>query len=71
VTARTTSFRGDDPAALVSAAFACDACLSGQVDWSLDDDRVEPSALTNCRLCGAVGLVYLTLDQALRLALAR
>jgi hypothetical protein len=70
VTARTTSFRGDDPAALVHASLACDGCLSGDIDWSLDDDPVEPCAITSCRACGAGGVVYLTADQALRLALS-
>jgi hypothetical protein len=71
MTGRTTTFRGDDPAVLVDAGLACDACLSGAVDWTLDGDPIEPSALTRCPQCGAHALVYLTWDQALRLALTR
>ena len=71
MTTRTTTFRGDDPPMLVDAALACDSCLSGLVDWTLDDDRLEPSALTSCLACGDSAVVYLTGDQALRLALSR
>ena len=71
MTARTTTFRGDDPPALVHAGLACDACLSGAVDWTLDDDPIEPSAITRCPQCGAEALVYLTWEQALRLELSQ
>jgi hypothetical protein len=71
LTARTTTFRGDDPPALVDAGLACDTCLSGAVDWTLDGDPIEPAAITSCPQCGAVAVVYLTWEQALRLELSQ
>ncbi len=63
------SFRGDDDSALVAAALACRACLSGEVDWSLLIEDFEAEAMCRCRSCGYVRTVALTSEQALRLSL--
>jgi hypothetical protein len=63
------SFRGDDDPSLVSAALACRACLSGDVDWSLLVDDFDGEAICRCRECGYTRAVSLTSEQALRLAL--
>jgi hypothetical protein len=63
------SFRGDDDPSLVSAALACRACLSGDVDWSLLVDDFDAEAICRCRGCGYTRAVSLTSEQALRLAL--
>jgi hypothetical protein len=64
------TFRGDDEPALVAAALACRACLSGAVDWSLRVDYFEGTVECRCRDCGYVREVSLTSEQALRLSLA-
>jgi hypothetical protein len=63
------SFRGNDAPALVAAALACRACLSGAVDWSLCVDDFEADVLCRCRDCGYERTVELTSEQALRLSL--
>jgi hypothetical protein len=63
-------FRGDDDPALVAAALACRACLSGDVDWSLQVDDFDAEAVCRCRRCGYARTVSLTSEQALRLSLA-
>jgi uncharacterized Zn finger protein len=63
------TFRGDDDSALVAAALACRACLSGEVDWSLLIEDFEADAICRCRSCGYVRTVALTSEQALRLSL--
>jgi hypothetical protein len=63
------TFRGDDDSALVAAALACRACLSGEVDWSLMIEDFEAEAICRCRSCGYVRSVGLTSEQALRLSL--
>ena len=64
------SFRGDDDPALVAAALACRACLSGDVEWSLLIDDFDAEAICRCRDCGYVRTVSLTSEQALRLSLS-
>jgi hypothetical protein len=63
------TFRGDDDPALVAAALACRACLSGEVDWSLSIEDFEAEAICRCRDCGYTRTVSLTSEQALRLSL--
>ena len=64
------SFRGDDDPALVAAALACRACLSGDVEWSLLIDDFDADAICRCRDCDYVRTVSLTSEQALRLSLS-
>jgi hypothetical protein len=68
-TLELASFRGDDDPSLVAAALACRACLSGEVDWSLDVDDFDAEVTCHCRACGYTRAVSLTSEQALRLAL--
>ena len=63
------TFRGDDEPALVAAALACRACLSGEVDWSLRVEDFEGTVECRCRTCGYLREVSLTSEQALRLSL--
>jgi uncharacterized Zn finger protein len=63
------TFRGDDEPALVQAALACRACLSGAVEWSLRVEDFEGAVQCHCRSCGYVREVSLTSEQALRLSL--
>ena len=63
------TFRGNDEPALVEAALACRACLSGDVGWSLRVDDFEGTVECRCRSCGYVREVSLTSEQALRLSL--
>lgn len=62
-------FRGDDDPCLVAAALACRACLSGDVEWSLEVDDFEGRAECRCRSCGYRREVSLTSEQTLRLSL--
>ena len=64
------TFRGNDEPALVAAALACRACLSGAVDWSLRVEDFEGTVECRCQSCGYVRDVSLTSEQALRLSLA-
>ena len=64
------TFLGDDCDALVSAALACPVCLGGEVEWSLEGDPYDPSADCSCRQCGYGRRVFLSGEQALRLAIA-
>ena len=64
------TFRGDDEPALVAAALACRACLSGAVDWALRVEDFEGTVECRCRSCGYVREVSLTSEQALRLSLS-
>ena len=68
-TLELASFRGDDDPSLVAAALACRACLSADVDWSLDVDDFDAEVTCQCRACGYTRAVSLTSEQALRLAL--
>jgi hypothetical protein len=63
------SFRGDDDPCLVSAALACRACLSGDVEWSLRIDDFDGEVECRCRECGYGRRVTLTSEQTLRLSL--
>ena len=63
------TFRGDDDPALVAAALACRACLSGEVDWSLVIEDFDAEVICHCRNCGYERTVSLTSEQALRLSL--
>ena len=63
------NFRGDDEPALVAAALACRACLSGAVEWSLRVEDFEGTVECRCQSCGYVREVSLTSEQALRLSL--
>jgi hypothetical protein len=63
------NFRGDDEPALVAAALACRACLSGEVEWSLRVDDFDGTVECRCRRCGYVREVSLTSEQTLRLSL--
>ena len=63
------TFRGNDEPALVEAALACRACLSGSVDWSLRVEDFEGTVECRCQSCGYVREVSLTSEQALRLSL--
>lgn len=63
------SFRGDDDPCLVSAALACRACLSGDVEWSLIIDDFDGEVECRCRECGYTRRVTLTSEQTLRLSL--
>jgi hypothetical protein len=63
------NFRGDDEPALVAAALACRACLSGEVEWSLRVDDFDGTAECRCRTCGYMREVSLTSEQTLRLSL--
>jgi hypothetical protein len=69
--ADTARFRMDDPDELVIASLACPICVhSDEVDWELETaDGYDPSAQCACRRCEEEWSVYLTPDQALRLAL--
>ena len=62
-------FRGDDDPSLVAAALACRACLSSEVDWSLQVDDFDGQVECRCRACGYVRTVSLTSEQTLRLSL--
>ena len=64
------TFRGDDEPALVAAALACRACLSGEVEWSLRVEEFEGAVECRCRSCGYVREVSLNSEQALRLSLS-
>jgi hypothetical protein len=63
------TFRGNDEPALVAAALACRACLSGAVEWSLRVEDFEGTVECRCTSCGYVREVSLTSEQALRLSL--
>ena len=63
------NFRGDDEPALVAAALACRACLSGAVEWSLRVDDFDGIVECRCQSCGYVREVSLTSEQTLRLSL--
>jgi hypothetical protein len=68
-TLELATFRGDDDPSLVAAALACRACLSGDVEWSLEVDDFDGQVECRCRACGYVRMVSLTSEQALRLSL--
>jgi hypothetical protein len=68
-TLELASFRGNDDPSLVAAALACRACLSGDVEWSLEVDDFEGQVECRCRACGYVRMVSLTSEQTLRLSL--
>lgn len=68
-TLELASFRGNDEPCLVEAALACRACLSGDVEWSLELEDFEGHVECSCRACGYRREVALTSDQALRLSL--
>lgn len=63
-------FRPDDPDALVNASLACPGCLGSEdVEWSAALQGYDPSVQCRCPSCEETWLVYLTLEQALRLGL--
>jgi hypothetical protein len=63
------AFRMDDGDCLVSASLSCSACLSADVEWSLNPVPFEESVECECRSCGHRRTVYLSPEQALRLSL--
>ena len=63
------SFRGDDDPCLVSAALACRACLSGDVEWALEIHDFDGEVECRCRHCGNSRRDSLTSEQTLRLSL--
>jgi hypothetical protein len=65
----TASFRGDDEPCLVRAALACPVCLSGAVDWALEQEEWEAQVACTCCDCGHSRVVSLNPQQALRLCL--
>jgi hypothetical protein len=65
----TASFGPHELDALVAASLACPACLSGSVDWTLQNSPHDPWVACRCRECEHERPLYLTPDQALRLAL--
>ncbi len=68
--ADTARFRADDPEELVVASLLCPVCLrSAGVDRDLDAHGYDPSVLCHCDECRQSWRVYLTDQQALRLAL--
>jgi hypothetical protein len=69
-TLELASFRGNDEPCLVEAALSCRACLSGDIEWSLQVEDFEGEAECHCRACGYRRIVSLTSDQTLRLSLA-
>ena len=68
-TLELASFRGDDDPSLVAAALACRACLSGDVEWSLQVGDFDGQVECRCRACGYLRTVSLTSEQTLRLSL--
>jgi hypothetical protein len=63
-------FRGDDPNELVLASLACPYCLSSEdVYWGLHSAGYDPYAECVCPSCEECWRVFLTPNQALRLAL--
>jgi hypothetical protein len=63
-------FRPDDPDALVNASLACPVCLrSDGIRWSATLQGYDPSVQCRCPNCKERWLVYLTLEQVLRLGL--
>ncbi len=62
-------FRGNDEPCLVDAALACRACLSGDVEWSLQVEEFEGEVECRCRDCGYARTLSLTSEQTLRLSL--
>ncbi len=63
-------FRPDDPDELVNASLACPVCLrSDEVTWSATLQGYDPSVQCRCPTCEERWLVYLTLEQTLRLGL--
>ena len=68
--ADTARFRADDPQELVAASLLCPVCLRNPAEGhDLDADGYDPSVLCHCEHCGQSWRVYLTDQQALRLAL--
>ena len=68
-TCELAAFRGDDAPALVDASLSCTMCLSGAVEWSLVADVWEAEVECRCHSCGYGRTVWVTGEQALRLAL--
>jgi hypothetical protein len=68
-TLELASFRGDDDPCLVAAALACRACLSGDIDWSLQVDDFDGQVECRCRACEYTRTISVTSEQALRLSL--
>lgn len=68
--ADTARFRPDDPDELVVASLACPVCLhADDVDWDDSLEGYDPSVQCRCPSCQAEWRVYLTPEQALRVAL--
>lgn len=68
-TLELAQFRGNDDPCLVEATLACRACLSGDVEWSLEVDDFDGQVECRCRACGYRRTVSLTSEQTLRLSL--
>jgi hypothetical protein len=65
----TAHFRPDDDGCYVAADLACPWCLSWQVRWRLLPGSYDARAECRCETCGRERTVFLTPEQALRLAL--
>jgi hypothetical protein len=65
----TARFRPDDDGCFVAADLACPWCLSWQVEWRLEHTGYEDRATCRCTSCERERVVFLTPEQALRLAL--
>jgi hypothetical protein len=67
----TASFRGDDEPCLVRASLACPVCLSGEVEWWLEQGEWEATVECSCHECGHTRAVSLNPEQTLRMFLQR
>jgi hypothetical protein len=63
-------FRPDDPEEVVAAALACRLCLGAAGHVDLDWDEDPPVCRCRCADCGALTVVAVDGQQAMRLALA-
>jgi hypothetical protein len=69
-TRETAGFRMNDPECLVEAGLSCPVCLSSAISLDLHlADVYDPAAACACSGCRHERRVFLTPDQALRLAL--
>jgi DNA-directed RNA polymerase subunit M/transcription elongation factor TFIIS len=63
-------FALNDPDVLVTASLACPLCLrTEEVEWRARLQGYDPSVQCRCVACNERWRVYLTPDQALRIAL--
>jgi hypothetical protein len=68
-TVEVAAFRPQDDDSLVGASLSCPVCLREEIDWSLVVGRYEATVRCRCLRCSHERTVFVTLDQALRLAL--